>query len=118
MTHLPEDIVANILTDKITEYYQLKKAVLDHLQANKHQLKKLALSALEIGDKRPSQLVSGIKKRFQEIGLKADDTPLSPSYPNRSIIFISHQVGLKRLSLVFCATILRRPETFSMANER
>ena len=58
----------------ITEYDQLKKAVLDHLQANKHQLIEQALSAFELGDKRPSQLVSDIKKRFQEIGLKADDT--------------------------------------------
>ena len=74
MAYLPEDIVADILTDDITKYDQLKKAVLDHLQANKHQLIEQALSAFELGDKRPSQLVSDIKKRFQEIGLKADDT--------------------------------------------
>ena len=50
MAHLPKDIVADILTDDITEYDQLKKAVLDHLQANKHQLIEQALSAFELGD--------------------------------------------------------------------
>ena len=31
------------------------------------------MSAMELGDKRPSQLVNEVKRRFSEIGLKADD---------------------------------------------
>ena len=74
MAALPEDIVANVLTDEIVGYEDLKKAVLDHLKANKHELIEQALAAVELGDKRPSQLVADIKKRFNDIGLKADDT--------------------------------------------
>ena len=32
-----------------------------------------ALSAMELGDKRPSQLVNEVKRRFAEIDLKVDD---------------------------------------------
>jgi len=74
MTVLPEDLVSEILTDEVTTYETLKSAIIEHLKANKHQLIEHALSALELGDKRPSQLVSEIKRRFNEIGLKADDT--------------------------------------------
>ena len=47
---------------------------MNDLQANKHQFIEQVLYAFELGDKRPSQLVSDIKKRFRKIGLKADDT--------------------------------------------
>ena len=67
IAHLPEDIVADILTDDITEYDQLNKAVLDHLQANKHQLIEQALSAFELGNKRPSQLVSDKKSDLKQM---------------------------------------------------
>ena len=61
------DIVANVLTDEIVGYEDLKKAVLDHLKANKHELIEQALAAVELGDKRPSQLVADIKKRFNAV---------------------------------------------------
>jgi hypothetical protein len=51
----------------------LKAAVLDSLRANKFQLIEDALAAVELGDKRPSQLVLDIKRRFTDVGLTADD---------------------------------------------
>ena len=48
--------------------------MLDHLKASKHEKIEQALAAVEIGDKRSSQLVAHIKKRFKDIGLKADET--------------------------------------------
>jgi len=74
MAVLPEDLFAEVVTDEINSYELLKTAILDHLKENKHQLIENALAAMELGDKRPSQLVSEFKRRFNEIGLKADDT--------------------------------------------
>ena len=51
----------------------LKQAVITHLKANSHELIERPLSAMELGDKRPSQLVNEDKRWFAEIGLKADD---------------------------------------------
>lgn len=43
------------------------------LQANRHQRIEDALAAVELGDKRPSQLVTVIRRRFVEVGLQVDD---------------------------------------------
>ena len=44
-----------------------------HLKANSHEVIERALSASELGDKRPLQLVNEVNRRFAEIGLKAED---------------------------------------------
>ena len=54
---LPEDIACEIEAD-ISTYDQLKAAVTNNLTANRHVLIEEALSKMELGDKRPSQLVS------------------------------------------------------------
>jgi len=74
LSALPEDIAANLPFDEDSSYENLKKAVLDSLTANKHQLIEQALSAVELGNKRPTQLVVEIKRRFTEIGLTPDET--------------------------------------------
>lgn len=74
MASLPEDIACDVISDDIDTYESIRSAVLDNLSANKHHLIEQALSALELGDKRPTQLVSEIKRRFSDIGLTADDT--------------------------------------------
>ena len=68
---LPEDVACD--APDTTDYDVLKAAVLDSLRANKHQLIEDALAAVELGDRRPSQLVTDIKRRFADVGLKADD---------------------------------------------
>ena len=69
---LPEELACD-LDFPDTNYETLKKAVLDHLKANKHELIEQALSTLDLGDKRPSQFVTEVKRRFSDIGLTADD---------------------------------------------
>jgi len=73
ISFLPEDIACEVISPTVKTYEDLKSAVINYLKANKHQLIETALSAIELGDKRPSQLVNAVKKRFAEIGLKADD---------------------------------------------
>lgn len=68
---LPEDVACD--APITTDYAVLKAAVLESLRANKHQLIEDALAAVELGDKRPSQLVNDIKRRFADVGLKVDD---------------------------------------------
>ena len=74
LSSLPEDIACEVVTDEIKTYDALKEAVISYFTANKHQLIEKALSAIELGDKRPTQLVNEIRRRFSEIGLKADDS--------------------------------------------
>ena len=69
---LPEDIACD-LPETVNDYVTLKASVLDNLRANKFQLIEDALAAVELGDRRPSQLVLDIKRRFSDVGLTADD---------------------------------------------
>lgn len=69
---LPEDIACDI-DPAITEYDQLKTSVLDSLRANRFQLIEEALASIELGSRRPAQFVLDVKRRFSEVGLKADD---------------------------------------------
>ena len=69
---LPEEIASDI-PEGDPDYDKLKEAVLDGLKANRHQLIEQALAAVELGSRRPTQLVNDIRKRFVEIGLKPDD---------------------------------------------
>jgi len=71
---LPEDIAMNLSLDDDADYDKLKESVTSSLKANKHQLIEQAMSALELGDKKPSQLVNEIKRRFREINVTPDDT--------------------------------------------
>jgi len=73
MAALPEDIGSNIETTSET-YEALKDSVLNSLKANKHELIQQALSSMDLGYKRPSQLVSEIKRRFAEINIPVDDS--------------------------------------------
>ena len=57
----------------VKSYEDLKKAILTSLQANKHIRIEEALATLHIGDKRPTQFVSEIKRRFNDVGLGVDD---------------------------------------------
>ena len=73
MAHLPEDIVVNLAIDDLTEYDSLKKVVLESLQANKHELIDQALAAIDLGDKRPTQAVVEIKRKFNDVGIPPND---------------------------------------------
>lgn len=73
LTALPEDIACDIGLDG-SNYDELKTAVLDMLKANRHLLIEEALAAVELGDRRPTQLVMDIKRKFNEVGLQADDS--------------------------------------------
>jgi len=70
---LPEDIASNVPTTSC-DYDVLKGEILNSLKANKHILIQQALNTVEMGNKRPTQFVNEIKRRFSEIGLAPDDT--------------------------------------------
>jgi len=70
---LPEDVVCDLAIDEVEDYEALKKAVIESLSANKHQLISEALSAVPIGDKRPTQYVAEAKRKFSDIGLPIED---------------------------------------------
>lgn len=69
---LPEEIACDLDPD-LTEYDDLKGAVLASLRANRFQLIEEALASMQLNDRRPAQFVIDIKRRFAEVGLKADD---------------------------------------------
>ena len=71
---LPEEVACNISDVTATDYDALKLSVLDSLKANRHQLIEEAMAAMELGDRRPSQLVNEIRRRFSEVGVHVDDT--------------------------------------------
>ena len=56
LTLLPENIACDVITKDVTKYEDLKQAVIRHLKAYSHKLIERALSAMKLGDKRPSQL--------------------------------------------------------------
>jgi len=70
---LPVDIACNLSIGTEQDYEKLKGEVLNSLRENKHSLIEKALSAVELGDRRPTQLVTEIKRRFTDIGLPIDD---------------------------------------------
>lgn len=74
MAALPEDVMCHIDFDSVADYAALKSAVLDSMKANRHQLIEEAMAAIELGDRKPSQLVHEIRRRFAEIGVKVDDS--------------------------------------------
>ena len=74
MAALPEDVMRNIVDSLSCDYDVLKAAVLESLKANRFQLIDEAMSALELGDRKPSHLVNEIQRRFSEVGVKVDDT--------------------------------------------
>ena len=61
------------------KHEDLKQAVIWHLKANSHELMERAVSAMELRNKQPSQLVNEVKRRFLEIGLKAEDKIIKSS---------------------------------------
>jgi len=73
MACLPEDIAIGLDVDDTCDYDKLKAAILKGMKANKHELIEQALSKMTLGDKKPSQLVSEIRRRFAEIGITADE---------------------------------------------
>ena len=94
MAALPENIACDVITDSNT-YPELKEAILNSLKGNKHELITQALSTMSLGDKRPSQLVTEIKRRFEEIGLAVDDAIvksrlLSALPPNLRSALVGH----------------------------
>lgn len=70
---LPEDVACDI-GDVEDNYEALKSAVTEMLRANRHQRIEEALAAVELGDRRPTQLVTDIRRRFTEVGLQVDDS--------------------------------------------
>ena len=73
MAYLSEDIVVNLAIDDLTEYEPIKKAVLESLLANKHELIEQALAAIDLGEKRPTQAVVEIKRKFNDVGIPPND---------------------------------------------
>jgi len=67
---LPENIVCELpLDDMVEDYEILKKSIIESLSANKHERIDQALSAVPLGDKRPSAYVTDLKRKFSDIGL-------------------------------------------------
>lgn len=73
LSALPEDIAINIDIDTCSDYEKLKEAVLLSVKPNQHELIDQALRGVELGDKRPTQMVSEIRRRFSQIGLEAEE---------------------------------------------
>jgi len=73
LSSIPIEVAGNLSISANQDYDELKKQILDGLKENKHTLIDKALSAIELGDRRPTQLVNEIKRRFSEIGLPIDD---------------------------------------------
>ena len=71
MAALSEAIASEVI-DNASTYETLKESILDNLKGNKHELINQALSAMTLGDKIPSQLVTEIKRRFEITGLALD----------------------------------------------
>ena len=69
---LPEEIACD-LDPELTSYDELKEAILASLRANRFQLIEEALASVQLNDRRPAQFVIDIKRRFAEVGLKADE---------------------------------------------
>ena len=69
---LPEEIACD-LDPALDRYGDLKNAILDSLRANRFLLIEEALSTMQLNDRRPAQFVADIKRRFAEVGLKADE---------------------------------------------
>lgn len=70
---LPEDVACDINFDDIS-YNSLKASVISGIKANRHQLIEEALATVELGDRRPTQLVTDIQRKFRDVGLVPDDT--------------------------------------------
>jgi len=70
---LPEDIACDVLSSNIDTYENLKKAIIEHLKASRHELIQRAMAEIDLGDKKPTQVVAEMKRRFTEIGLRAED---------------------------------------------
>jgi len=73
LSALPEEVAVNIDLDCGGNYDQLKENVLSSLKPNQHELIDQALRGLELGEKRPTQMVGEIRRRFQDIGLEAEE---------------------------------------------
>jgi hypothetical protein len=73
MAVLPEEVICNVDLS-INDYDALKVAVIDSLKANRFELIERAMAALELGDRKPSQLVIEIQRRFSEVGIEVDET--------------------------------------------
>ena len=56
------------------DYKKLKETVLGSLKPSQHKLIDQALRGLELGNKRPTQMVGKIRRRFSNIGLMVDST--------------------------------------------
>ena len=70
---LPEDIAINIDLDGDGQYETIKEAVLTSLKPNQHELIDQALRGVELGNKRPTQMVGEIRRRFSDIGLEVEE---------------------------------------------
>lgn len=95
LTSLPEDIAGNLTLSDDESYDNLKAEILRSLKANKHLLIEQALSRIELGDKRPTQLVLDIKRRFTEVGMQVDESIiksrlLSALPPNIKSALVGH----------------------------
>jgi len=71
---LQENIICNISITGGAVYSELIKSVLNSLKENIHLLIEKALSSIDLGDKRPFQLVLEIKRRFLDIGFRPDES--------------------------------------------
>jgi len=69
---LPEEIACD-LDPALKLYNDLKEAILTSLRANRFQLIEEALASVQLNERRPAQFVIDIKRRFAEVGLKADE---------------------------------------------
>ena len=70
---LPEDIAINIDPDGDGQYETIKEAVLTSLKPNEHELIDQALRGVELGNKRPTQMVGEIRRPFSDIGLEVEE---------------------------------------------
>ena len=73
MAVLPEEVISN-LGELPSDFEQLKAGVLESLKANRFQLIEEAMSTLNLGERKPSHLVTEIRRKFSEVGVQVDDT--------------------------------------------
>ena len=62
---LPEHIACDLALDTAKEDYEnLKKAIIENLSANKHELIEQALSTVPLRNKSPTQFINELKRNF------------------------------------------------------
>lgn len=72
LANLPEEFATEV-PDNCSTYADLKRAVLNVLEANRFTLIEEAMEAVELNGRKPSQVVAEITRKFVKIGIQPED---------------------------------------------